>query len=647
MEYYGFKKYIILVMCISYILPVTSSYSQGADFMRQRLLNQQRTQMRQPAVDVPSISEGRRMLRSSEILPDEVSLLYPEQSQILLDGKIDSRDYIVGPGDLMLIYFWGELDKSYRIRVDPEGYLIIPTVGPLMAADKNLAVLREDVKSIVNQKYNGMDVSIFLIEPRRFRLYVSGIVYVPGMHESQAGERVSDIMDRAGLIIPGKETNKEMKTREKQVYASQGTDITRLSGTSETEEELTGLTVPKRAGIIGRTNASSLGRTKKVNQIDFMEPEELFTLGEKRGSSSRSIIINRGDQKIVSDLLRFIKLGNMDANPYVNSGDQIEVQPYRGDITIFGEVNDQGVYEFKSGDRIVDLVGFGGGLTSVADTANARLARFGPDGRSFDEITINLYDALNENPDDLRYILQESDRLYVRKKYDYKILSDVTILGEVKYPGQYAIDRNITKLTDIIKMAGGFTGDENLEESLLIRKKSIATKDLEYERLKNLLVTERNRDENDYVRSYQRSLEGSINVDFVKLFRDNDNTFDVVLQDGDLVYIPVKREFVNILGSVKEPGYVRVTEGAKLDYYLEKAGGYKYNANKKYTRILKARTNQWFRYSKVRVKIAGGDTIHVPEKYVGVFWSTATFWRYAGYASQFATLYFIITTVSK
>ncbi len=646
MSYNGLKKYFAIMFCIMCAYPVSSSYSQTADLIRQRMMSQQSEQARPPAVDVPSISAGRARLRGLEILPEEVQLLFPEQSDILLDGKIDPFEYIVGPGDLIVIYLWGELDKSYLIRVTPEGYLIIPTVGSIMVSDESISDLRKKVKDIVNLKYEDLEISVFLKEPRRFRLYVSGIVYVPGMHESHAGERLSDLIEQAGLIMPGSETDKESKSSQRQIYAFPGTDLSKLSGDSNAKDEVSSLTVPKRAGVIGRTNASQLGRTNWKNLIT-MEPEDLFILGEKRGSSSRSIIIHRGGKEIASDLLRFIKFGDMDSNPYINSGDHIEVKPYFGDITVSGEVNDRGVYEFKPGDRVVDLIGFGSGLTSVADTSNARIVRFEQDGRSFYEIAVNLYDALYENPDDPGYVLHESDRLYIRPKYDYKILSDVTILGEIKYPGQYAIDKNTTKLSDIIRMAGGFTGDENLEESRLIRESSFATKDIEYERLKKLMYLERNRDENDYVRSYQRSFEGSINVDFVKLFRENDQTYDVVLQNEDIVYIPVKRELVNVLGALKEPGYVRVKVGADLKYYIGKAGGYNYDANKKFTRIFKARTNQWYRFNKLKVTIEGGDTIHVPERFVGLFWTTATFWRYSGYLTQFATLYFIITSLSN
>jgi len=621
-------------------------YSQAADLIRQKMLGQQSQQMSQPSINVPSIGEGKARVPTSELLPDEVQLLYPEQSEILLDGVIDPSNYIVGPGDLLVLYFWGDIDKSYLIRVTPEGYMIVPTVGSLKAADRTLKLVRADVVDAVSRKYKGLETSLFLREPKRFRLYVSGLVYVPGMHESHSGERVSDIIDRAGLILPGSETEDVTAETRKQEYTTPKEEVSKLSGERE-EESVTSIAVPKRTGIVGRTNAHALRRTREPGPIDLLTPEDLFTLGEKRGSSSRTILVHRGDSTLMADMLRFIKLGDMDANPYVNSGDRIEVPPYHGDITIYGEVNDRGIYEFREGDTIADLIGFGGGLTSVADTVHARLNRFGPDGHSFTETTVNLHDALVNNPDDPRYLLEESDRLYVRKKFNYKELLDVTILGEVKYPGQYAIEKNETTLLDIIPMAGGFTGEENLDESRLIRKSGFATRDVEYDRLKEMEVAERNSEDNDFVRAYKRTFEGSINTDFLKLFRDNDLSYNVLLQDGDLIYIPLRREMVNVMGAVKEPRYVRVKEGADLTYYIEKAGGYNYNANIKFIRVIKARTSQPYRYSKTYIPIEGGDTIHVPERYVGFFWTRSTFWRYAGYLTQFATLYFIVVSLNK
>ncbi len=641
MKYNGLEIYLLFIILMLYVMPFSFLNAQTSDIIRQSLMGQS-DQVNEPNIEVPSLGEGPSGLRSSDILPDEVSLMYPEQSLILLDKRLDPTVYIVGPGDLFGIYLWGEIERSYQVRVTPEGYLIIPSVGTVMVADKTIAELREEVENVIKKNYKDLTVSIFLIEPRRFRLYVSGLVYIPGMHESHALERVSDLIDRAGLIIPESELDKEERIQKIQENISSGTEGVGQTGTGTTD--LTGITVPKRAGVVGRTLASSLGRRDVVGRINMIEPEDLFTLGEKRGSSSRSIIIHRENEEITADLLRFIKLGDLDANPYVNSGDHIEVPPYGGDIIVYGEVNDQGIYEYESGDRVCDLIGFGGGLTSVADTSNASLVRFSSDGQSFEEITIDLYDALYKNPDNSEYILHESDRLNVRKKYNYKILSDVTVYGEVKYPGQYAIEKNITKLSELIQMAGGFTGDENLREARLIRKSNFATKDLEYERLKNLRMEETTLLERDYVRSYQRTFEGSINTDFVKLFNENDLNYDVILQDGDIVYIPVIRDMVNVMGAVKEPGYIKVKEGEEFNYYIEKAGGFNWNAQKRDARILKARTSQQYRPGK-NVKIEGGDTIHIPERPLRTFWSY--FREYTSYATTVATVVLITVQLTK
>ncbi|MFC1542252.1 SLBB domain-containing protein, partial [Candidatus Latescibacterota bacterium] len=564
---------------------------------------------------------------------------------ILLDGHVDSSKYIVGPGDLLGVYLWGEINRDYQIRVFPEGYLIIPAVGIVNVTGCSIDEVREKVIEAVNKNYTGLDVSIFLIEPRRFRIFVSGVVVLPGMIESNAFERVSDLMDRAGIIMPGTESVDDENLQEIHISTPPGSEISVSASPGDMEQKASTTVPPNRPGIIGRTQPSFLGRRDRARISSSMEPLNVFTLGEKRGSSSRSIIIHRNNEKIYADLLRFIKLGDIDANPYVNSGDHIEVPSYKGDITVYGEVSDQGIYEYKEGDRICDLIGFGGGLTSVADTSNAELIRFEPDGLNFNRIAIDLYDAIYKNPDVPLYRLHESDLLNVRRKYEYKVLYDVTIFGEVKNAGQYTIKKNVTTLKELVTLAGGFTGKENLEESRLIRQSSFATRDVEYERLKNMLVTERTAEENDYVRSYQRTFEGSINIDFVKLFRDNDLSYDIVLQDGDAIHIPVINEYVNVIGAVIEPGYIKVKEGADIKYYIEKAGGYNWDANKRERSLIKAKTAQRYKTRYFEVEIEGGDTIHIPSRVRRTFWSY--FREYTGYATSAATIVLIALQFSK
>jgi len=527
-------------------------------------------------VRVPSFIEEGGRERVREQLPEEKPVELPAVSEILIDKKIDPEQYIVGPGDLINIYLWGELDKEYMLRVSPEGYVIIPTVGPVPVADRSLAEARRIIKEKVGERYEGIDVTVYLVEPRRFRVFISGVVENPGMYNAHPLLRVSDLLTEA--TTPG------LGRIERQTLFRQTS-----KGPFQTE----------RGGLYSRS--------------------EFMTRGEKKGSSKRSIKIFRGDEVIDVDLLAFEKLGDLDANPYLSGGDRIQVPQYMGDIIISGEVNNGGIFEFKPGDRIADLVNFSGGLTAIADTSRATLVRFSPDGEKLVTLDINLYDALFDNPDKPEYLLQESDRLFVQTKYNYKVLANVTVDGQVKFPGEYAIIPHETKLTDVIRMAGGFTEYANLEEARIIRPVSSAMRDLEYERLRGMLVADMDEEEYEYFKHRSRTEEGMISIDFVRLFVNNDLSVDIFLEDGDHIFIPLKRELVNVIGAVQEPGFVKVEEGKPLEYYVELAGGYNWNAKTSGVRIIKAKTGQRFRPGK-NVRIEGGDTILVPEKKPVDYW---------------------------
>jgi len=543
-------------------------------------------------VSVPRLTE-METAREAE-LPERRLLEIPDVSKILIDKKIDPDEYIVGPGDMMTVYLWGELDQDFPLSVHPEGYVIVPTVGTVQVSDIPLSLAKERIEEKVREKYEDIEITIALVEPRRFRVFVSGVIVNPGMYSAHALLRVSD------LLV--------------ETQRSRGLAL----GVAETALEF------ERGGLISRS--------------------QLETRGAKRGSSKRSIKIYRGDSEIPVDLLAFEKTGDLKSNPYVAGGDHIYVPPYQGDIMIIGEVNNEGIFEFKEGDRIADLVVFGGGLTVIADSSNANLVRFTEGGDELINIPIDIYDAVFHNPDDPRYRLKESDRLFVQTKYKYKVLAHVTVDGQVKYPGSYAIIPHESTLTQIIGMAGGFTEYANLEEARIIRMSSSALRDLEYERLRLMLVADMTDEEYEFFKHRSRQQEGMISIDFVKLFREHDMTYEMLLEEGDHIFIPLKRELVNVLGAVQEPGYMKVAPGQSIDYYVQLAGGYNWNAKTGGVRIIKGKTGQRLRPGE-DVIIEGGDTIHIPEKAPINYWES--FLEGAQLFANLATLIIIARNLSK
>ena len=51
------------------------------------------------------------------------------------DRQIDPKTYLIGPGDILQLYIWGDWDLSYPLQVDPEGNVLVPSVGVFKIAD--------------------------------------------------------------------------------------------------------------------------------------------------------------------------------------------------------------------------------------------------------------------------------------------------------------------------------------------------------------------------------------------------------------------------------------------------------------------------------------------------------------------------------
>lgn len=519
-------------------------------------------------VNVPSIMRNEQKTKDLPQGQSDQPIL-----QILFDcNKIDPDHYILGPDDQLLLFFFGEMNKEYFLTTTPEGTVNIPTVGAIVVGGKSLSEAKQIITLEVGKRYRNLPISITLARPRFFRIFVSGMVRTPGAVETHALQRVSDVMDRAGLTV-----------LERYEMAS---------GTTQS----------------GSAGQRSSGNTPNPATLDF-DPSDPYLLRE---SSQRTIIIHRGEKSIPVDLMRFRRFGDLDANPYVNAGDRIEVPPYVGSVYAYGQVNDQGRYEFKPGDRVLDAIQFAGGLTPSADTTRATLTRFDEGGKLISKRDVNLYEAMFRNPDAPEFRLEESDRLNVWRKYDYKVVANASISGEIMAPGAHSIVPNETTLSELITMAGGLTENANLEEARFLRASS-SVQDLEYQRLSRMMVADMTEEEYELFKHLSRARRGEISVNFVKLIRENDKTHDITLQDNDRIIIPVKRQFVNVIGAVQQPGFMQVEMGKDVAYYVAKAGGYNYNASKSKTRIIKAQTGQQLRPSK-RSAIEGGDTIHIPEK---------------------------------
>ncbi|HDK35497.1 MAG TPA: hypothetical protein ENG82_01225, partial [Bacteroidetes bacterium] len=361
--------------------------------------------------------------------------------------------------------------------------------------------------------------------------------------------------------------------------------------------------------------------------------------GLTKKSSLRNIeIIGKDNLNHRVDLLAYKRLGNLQANPFLRDGDIIFVPVASHRVSVLGAILRPGDFECLPGESVANVIRLAGGLAPDAAADSIEVARFRPDGVTIRRYYITTSDSSAPNFWKNFQVVPD-DRIYVRKMQLWHKKRSVRITGEVNYPGQYPINEGKMRLRDLIEKAGGFTPEASLIEAKLIRSSRETRRDLEYERLKKMQISDMTEMEYDYYKLKSREIPGRMSVDFVRLFLSDDSTQNVVLRSGDLIEIPRNKHFVRVSGQVLFPGNVEYHPNWKIKDYIRHTGGFNWNARKSKIRVIRARSGEWLKPKQVK-RLEPGDIIWIPEKPVRDYWKL--FREIMLAAAQAATVYLVV-----
>jgi protein involved in polysaccharide export with SLBB domain len=364
-----------------------------------------------------------------------------------------------------------------------------------------------------------------------------------------------------------------------------------------------------------------------------------------RFASERNIRVIRNGKVLRADLLSFFRVGIGALNPYVQEGDAIvvptlEQKVYR--VGIYGAVRSAGNFEYSDTDHLSDLIMLGYGLKFDADSSFCELVRFEPDHVKTKTIRIELPSDDSWEDSVANVKLMPDDRVYFRSKPAFHYAAQVEIRGEVVHPGFYPIIEDSTKLSEVINRAGGFTEDASLVEARMDRKGFESIEDTDLERHLKLSANELNDVEREFLKYESADRPGRVSVDFVKIFVQDDTTYDVTLKDGDEVLVPKVSNTVRVIGNVLKPGLIEYVKGADHSYYIERSGGFGWRANEGKVRIVKSISGAIVEPGD-DAAIEVGDAIVVPEERDFDWWA---FIKDAGvFLANLATVYIVIDQV--
>lgn len=339
-------------------------------------------------------------------------------------------------------------------------------------------------------------------------------------------------------------------------------------------------------------------------------------------------------------------------------------------LTIRGEVQYPGVYQYADNETLEDFVLQAGGLTDKASTVNVMISRrvmdakaLRPDSIIAKTYTLSLKDGfvIDGTPG---FKLMPFDEVMIRQSPAYVEQQNVSITGEVMFAGLYTLDHRNARLSELFKKAGGATDQAYLKGARIIRKANEQEKQrmeavlkMQREEMqKNLLqlatssnnssaLTQSSKDlERTNIEKFNVPSEYPVGIDLPEALANPGSDADIILREGDRLVIPQYNGTVKINGAVMFANTVAYEKGKKPSYYIDQAGGFAADA-------LKSKAYIIYMNGKVAklshgAKVQPGSEIVIPAK-LKLKMSTAEMMSMGTSMSSIATMIATIANMSK
>ncbi len=461
-----------------------------------------------------------------------------------------SDNYILGPGDELYIDISGELNNSWILNINRDGSIVLPYVGNINLWGRTYGESRKIISERFKEEFSNIEVSVSLGHLKSVNVFVMGEFNKPGVYDiTVLSNPLSPLFEadgpkKSGSLRKIKYISNSGATKIIDLYRLliEGKPLPLLQFSSG--DMILVPPIGKVVGINGAVNRAGiyeLSGTEQLSGLIEMAGGFLPTAGKKRIQLER---VSTEGKKIIEDLT-FTNLDDFERiskSTELKNGDLVsvlEIPPYLHNyVEISGNVNSEGIYAFKEGMTVFDLIEEAGGLLKGTYLERAELLRFtGVENPEIIEINLkNLYKESSEE----NIKLKEWDKLRIFKKDDVEEKFFVRIDGEVENPGIYPLNPNM-KVEDLVFIARPLIS--SLEKAELFRI----------------------------------DLDKGVYVQKIDITDKND--LKIELKPDDHMHInekPTYREIAHVLleGEFKFPGWYDIKEGTTLGELIDIAGGF-------------------------------------------------------------------------
>ncbi len=488
--------------------------------------------------------------------------------------------YILSTGDTLKVNVFGKENNEYKMSISREGDVIIPKLGTYSLAGMTFSEAKEYLRDQIQKKIIGVDVVVTLSELRSIRVFVLGEAFKPGNYLLNSLSTVTQAIFTAGGIseigslrkIQVKRGGKLVQTLDLYdllIKGDSSSDIMLKSGDVVFIEPV-GNTVT----VEGQVKRPAIYELKSNETVEDVLSMAVGLLPSAYPSAS---IIERYNSDNLRSIINVDLSDQLAKRQKVQAGDIIRIKKssdiFQQSISIVGAVTRPGTYEWKSNQRVSDVLpNIQSHLLESADLNYSLIVRQIGTGRDIEVLHFSLKNALANYSSKDNFQLQPLDEILVfsnitsREELLKPVIESlkqqarsnqytqlVQIDGAAKYPGTYPLTKN-SKIKDLIVAAGG------LAESAFLGNAELSRNNLSDNEYKQDLI--------------------SVNLHNVL----NDSPENILLKSKDRLninQIPYwqSEQRISLTGEFKFPGNYTIRRGETLAQLVERAGGFTDEAN--------------------------------------------------------------------
>ena len=601
-------------------------------------------------------------------------------------------NYVVGPGDEIVITLWGETQLVHNLTVSKNGDIFIPNVGLISVSGLSLNELRSKIFNAASMVYaslksgdvnaktkmdvttgklrsvkiyvlgevntpggytlpalstsftalyycggptiNGTlrdvqvmrrgkniatidlyeylitgnkskdvrleDEDIIYVPPVGKRVAIAGNAFRPAIYELKENEKFSELIKYAGglkftayfdrvhveRIIPFRERRsfsnnilsidlsfKSIDELIKSNYTLESGDVINILGVNNLPENRVTI-----SGFVKKPGVYEIPKTGMKIRDLILKADSL----QKDAFLEKGLLIRTlpSEKKEIHDFSVMLALkGDSENNFTIENRDEIRIfdlqsfYPSRT-VEIAGAVKNPGVFTRFDNMSLTELITLAGGLTEKSTTKNIEITRMDTTSSEIfsQKFTVDLPEEfwkINPNND---FMLKDFDRVFIKSDPLKEFNQNVTISGEVTYPGTYTILRQGEKLFNFIKRAGGLKPTANMNgiyierDQKLFERSAIKIADSLLYKSKSVSLFNPN-----LISEFSKRIP----IEWEDLVADTNSVYNIILKPEDIVVVPKDPQTVTVLGDVGVPSAVPFKEGKKISYYIKQAGGYR------------------------------------------------------------------------